>query len=636
MDPTPPQSLAVLVLLPFVAAAFLGARTAARRVTLDPTLARLLPPSLAVAAWALAVHSVGLVAHSFTWGLWLGTSWVGIAGAWLAWSDRGGHEHSPRLPLVLWVVAIAATLWFAPAAFRFSFHDELLQVGHQSIAAQIQNGIYPPRHGTFPVYLLRYHYGFDLLAAMLSSLTRLSIERSIDVLTVAAWFYALCLAWIGGERLAGAGRGWIVPLALFFAGPVPWFFAPLREPVGLQRWLGLVKVGPALLNPSLASYFFQHPWSAGIPLALAILGLALDRRPGRTAWRAGALIVLFLFLSLCQIVLFIALLPGLALVLGALAWRRAPWQAAAWVTGAAATLAVASRLGGFFAAVPDLEPGVQFSLWSQTHHAGTNALWTLASFGATLPLGIVGLVLLLRRDVAWGLVLTGVSAGGILVLNLFRYANSWDIVKFGTAALLALGIAAGTAIARLWGAAPRRLCKPMALVLLALAALPGVGFLGCFAVSPLRSQIPSLYYYQTPRPDPEHLAAIAWLRKQVGAGDLVFCPPELAPSYAQLGGLPQMQLDPTTVNFGFPPKLLQRRRAFTERLADPGVYRAEGVRWLVVPDRHPFFDAARVEGWRERGSIVPVQRFGLITIYEISPSTMPSGTNRSPQSSGER
>src|SRR5262249_44059557 len=171
---------------------------------------------------------------------------------------------------------------------------ELLMSGHQAIAAQIQNGIYPPRHGTFPHCLFRYHYGFDLLVALVGSMTRLSVERSIDVVTLASLFYAWCLAWGIGERVAGEGRGWIVPITLRFAGPFAFFFPPMGRPEMLYRWLGIVQVGRAGLNPCFASYFFQHPWSISVPLALAVLRVALEPELGRAKWRAGVLLVLFL------------------------------------------------------------------------------------------------------------------------------------------------------------------------------------------------------------------------------------------------------------------------------------------------------------------------------------------------------
>ena len=66
MDPTLPQSIAAIALMPCVVAIFWGARAAARRATEDRALARLIAPAIAVAAWMLGVHCLALLTHSFT------------------------------------------------------------------------------------------------------------------------------------------------------------------------------------------------------------------------------------------------------------------------------------------------------------------------------------------------------------------------------------------------------------------------------------------------------------------------------------------------------------------------------------------------------------------------------------------
>jgi len=618
MDSTQPQSAAAIALLPFAAAIFWGALAASRRATLDALLARLTAPAVATSVWLLTVHAVGLVTHSFTHGLWIGTILAGVAAAALGFRDRP-RGRSPALPLprAMWIPALVATLLFAPAALGWSFHDELWHAGHQSIASQIQNGIYPPRHGVFPTFLLRYHYGFDVLVAIVGTITRLTVERAIDAVTIVAWFYTWCLGWGLGERLLGTRRGWILPVAVLFAGPFASLLTPIGAPQGLYRLLGLVKVGDALVNPSLVSYFFQHPWTLGIPLALATLGMGLDRSPGRSTWRAGILLALFLALAISQIVLFLALLSTLSLVQCVLHLRRAPRESMAWIAGAALTLGVATRLGGFFASLPYTGSEIELHPWSQTGRAASNIVWNLATFGWTLPLGVAGLVLLLRRDLTWGFVLGGVSAGGIVLMNLIRYAHSWDIAKFGTAAMLALGLASSVVIARLWSASSRPLARVAAILALVLAAFPGLGFLACFAAS-APGIPPEIFFAQPPPVDANDRAAIAWLRRRARAGDLVFCPPEIASRYAQMGGLPELQLDSGTRGFGFPIDVLRRRQAITNRVPpDPQAYRAEGVRWIVAAHNSGFVPPDQLQAWQQRKAIVEVQRFGDVAIYEI-------------------
>ena len=52
-----------------------------------------------------------------------------------------------------------------------------------------------------------YHYGFDLVCAGLTALTRLRSDMAIHVVTIAGWAYCWCLLWVLGERIAGPKRG---------------------------------------------------------------------------------------------------------------------------------------------------------------------------------------------------------------------------------------------------------------------------------------------------------------------------------------------------------------------------------------------------------------------------------------------
>src|SRR5258705_4158816 len=122
MDPTQPQPAAAIALLPFVAAIFWGARVATRRATLDDLMARLTAPAVAGSLWLLAVHTIGLITHSFSGGLWIGTIVAGVAAATLGRSDRRrGHSLVRPFPGSSWIPAIVATLLFTPAALGWSF-----------------------------------------------------------------------------------------------------------------------------------------------------------------------------------------------------------------------------------------------------------------------------------------------------------------------------------------------------------------------------------------------------------------------------------------------------------------------------------------------------------------------------------
>jgi len=98
----------------------------------------------------------------------------------------------------------------------------------------------------------------------------------------------------------------------------------------------------------------------------------------------------------------------------------------------------------------------------------------------------------------------------------------------------------------------------------------------------------------------------------------VLCAPEMAPRYAQIGGLPQLQIDSGTMGFSIPAEVRRRRETINREVPpDPRAYRAEGVRWMVVRDDSQFPSPDRVAEWRRRGAIEEIRRFGGLAIYAI-------------------
>lgn len=59
-------------------------------------------------------------------------------------------------------------------------------------------------------------------------------------------------------------------------------------------------------------------------------------------------------------------------------------------------------------------------------------------------LGILGLARLPRERLLFGIL----ACGSAIVLNLFKYTRTWDIVKFGNALALCLGVGAGGLVYR--------------------------------------------------------------------------------------------------------------------------------------------------------------------------------------------
>ncbi|MGZ5972580.1 MAG: hypothetical protein ACXWPK_04090 [Isosphaeraceae bacterium] len=230
------------------------------------------------------------------------------------------------------------------------------------------------------------------------------------------------------------------------------------------------------LNPPMISYFFQHPLALGLPLAVCATLIILDRR------RAGfvryiSLALLLAALSFSQAVVFAALAGAIpvAEVFSDLSFtrRRVAGVAAAVVVA----LLVGRAAGGLFLPPPD---GMGLSISLQAGVAATlidTIVWHVLTYGLLLPLGACGFFFLPRGRLFLALLL----AGSLGVLNLLRYAHSWDLVKFGTVAALALSIATSATVARVFALRPALLGVTLGLLLVGVTA-DGLAFPLLFAL----------------------------------------------------------------------------------------------------------------------------------------------------------
>ncbi len=188
----------------------------------DRAIRRILQPAVAVAAWIVAVQLASMAARSFWMGLPVGMGLLSVGGLALWWMRRRGAAFSATFPRTaapaatepetgfsrgMWLGMLLVTAPIAVISMRGHFHDELLNNGHMSFVAQLQNDYFPPRYLGFTHIPLRYHYGFDLACAGLTALTRLKTDVAIHLATIAGWAYCWCLLWVLGERLTGSRRG---------------------------------------------------------------------------------------------------------------------------------------------------------------------------------------------------------------------------------------------------------------------------------------------------------------------------------------------------------------------------------------------------------------------------------------------
>jgi len=614
MIPNPlPRSCSVLLLaLPGLWAA---GRWLSARVFTDARLERALAPGLGVAAWLLAVHLCGLVTGSFVVGLFAGTALVALGGTF-AWArGRGAAAKAPegeRGPLLWGLIlsTLAATALVAPAALGWAFHDELFLTGHRSIVAQLQNDFYPPVNMTFPAADLRYHYGFDVLAAMATALLRLRVDQAIDLVTLAGWAYTWALLWLLGERTLGGAHAWLVPALTLLGGGVALACDNTDDSVTL-RMVGLCMVGDVPLNPPLVSYAFQHPFSAGLPLALCAIHVFWDRdvAPPR---RLPVLGLLLVALSLCQVALFAALSAGFALdelVQGDGSRRR---RAGAFAAMLVAVAVLAPALGGFFARSPLASGSPLVLALGLTGSFAGDTRWLLETFGLLVPLAIAGLSVRGEHRSLLG----SLALGGIAVVLCLRYRYSWDMAKFGAVAALALGILGARAVGALLARSRPTWQRAAGIALTAVAVAPGVAFPAAFALR--RQGIPEQTFPRAaPEPPPDDAAAIGWLRAHVQRGELVYVAPQSTSYYAIWGGLPQVWIDRMVERFGFAPAAIAARQRLVESLPDdPALWLAADIRWFVDDGTIPRLgELAR--RW-ERADVAHVQaRFGTVAVVEL-------------------
>jgi hypothetical protein len=251
-------------------------------------------PAIGLVLALLPTHLLALAFGSLTIGLSIGWSAVGAAG--YAWTLRNPQDFrsaaSVVRPALAHRAAIAAlvTVPIIAPTILLNFHDEAFFNGHHAIIAHLQNGSYPPRYLYQPSLPLRYHYGFDLAGAIVTGVLRLRLDQAIDFLTLALWPCMFLLLWRVGEHVGGPRAGLLVALMVCYSA----------------GGCSLCTVHWLRTNPPLVSYFFQHPWSIGVPLFCLIVlqRTALPRIDRKSIGLAG-LVSSLLLLSLSQAVLFV-------------------------------------------------------------------------------------------------------------------------------------------------------------------------------------------------------------------------------------------------------------------------------------------------------------------------------------------
>lgn len=536
-------------LLALAAVGYIVARVALRQA--DARLALAQGLVIGPALWGLVVNFVlhllpGLAGAAAAWGLTLALA-VG-----LAWYRPATLRVPPRT-LAGFAVAALALFWVVLASRQLlSIVDAYLHLG---LAASIRAGSFPPAFPWQPGVSAPYHYGADLLTALLAPPVGPDLAFTTELIDAYAWM-GLALIVLTTVRRVG---GWVTvlvscPLLLSFGLWTQLHYTPPPGIVQMPVLLGLPEAG---LRTALANMYWptlDYPWTTAVETtpaniwkphfvlayALACVGLERVTAGGTRSWLGQAtLALLFAFLGLVdetvaptvlglwvvaevlQLGRHAHLAPLFQRSRGGAAGRPVPWE----------PLLRAVAGPGLAALLLAVEGGAITGALTGSTRSGLSVGW-IADAGSRRPVGAIsgwpgglgllelgtvpvlaGAVLLAwRQRLVWALA----AASGFLLLAALtlRYEYSLDLVRLdGHArnfALLALLVALAVRLAAL---APRWRYAASALILalitwptavgplhnLGLALTRGPQFANAQPVpTAIRSEILGRYVIRTP------------------------------------------------------------------------------------------------------------------------------------------
>jgi hypothetical protein len=567
----------------------------------------------AIAVWLTAVQLAANLTGSFVAALWIGAVTTGIAGYLVRPKAAPEAATAPdgRRTVLLAFVAAAPILLAGLGGY---FHDELFVTQHLAMIREFQNGPVPIRNLADPQQLMRYHYGFNIVCAALTAWFRISAPLAIDLTTATGWALSWLLLCMIGERLSGGkSSGRLTAWITLFGGGLVWMISPWwLENTWPEKLSSMVSTGSQVyVNPPLVSYIFQHPYSLGIPMALAVTYAAIgsDEVPDR---RGDYLLVpLLASLSLIQSTLFIALAASLAFdrIVIRRNWFFVPCIV---VVGA---LAVA--MGGMFlrsGGPASSFGGIYFRVWLLEDKWIRCVAWNLLTYGALLPLGAIGLFLLPRRG-RW--IIATQALGGFVIPNVLKYEHSWDIVKFATGAQLFLGISTAFTLERL-RSAPSRLLKVAANLSIPIVTLSSIFYLGVVFYAEWYSGHPGRLAVQPVQLNDEQERCAAWLRREMSPLDVAYCRPEPALGYVQRAGIPATAFNISApTSFGLSRENIEaRRKLVVEGSDDLAEYAKFGISWFIVEPGDEMMER-KIARWESQGLVQLRNQFGPIRVYSV-------------------
>lgn len=545
-----------------------------------------------------STHIFSIVFESFASGFTAAMLLLLVASGAELWRGRHTFPATRKKRLLrrelgrFFIIGSATVIVLAPMLFYFDIHDRIAEVGHFTFASQIVNGIYPPRFPHFPEQILKYHYGIDIIVAIVISIFRLRVDVAFAVVTVLLWINLLYLSrLVGTLHFGDKSGGLITVLAVIGAGGMPETCSYLIGERVPYSWLGYTEtcvINSFVTNPPLVSYIFQPPLLVGLNLFLFSL-IAFNRFCIRAESRDNEFIrfalvaVVTASIALFHIVIFLVIVCSATLSLLYLFSRdnkKIFLPALAVIIGALA----ATRLGGFFApasAASDRSLLLAFNSGGIARELYSSLLWNLITLGPSLGLFIGYFIRNFRSTLRGGPgikhQLFAIAVGSFIVFNCVHYKNSWDIVKFTTITSFCFAFFAAAFIDGL----KSRIVKTLLIV--ALLSTPSLFILKFWShivnVAKNKSWTQPYYWRSLPENDRR---AINFLRGQVSKTDLIYVRKSVSLEYMLWGGLNCAFHDNwASAAHGILQSRIDKRNQALESQS-PGLLMADGVTIFVI------------------------------------------------------
>ncbi|HEX5035180.1 MAG TPA: hypothetical protein VFW62_11935 [bacterium] len=545
---------------------------------------------LPMAAGGLGGNFADVLLFSALLALALGFFGLVLTRLQVRFADARESEGFPWLYLLLTLLSAALV---GLVGFGVSIHDETAIQSHPAVIERILRQGLPAGLAAFPEIPLKYHYGFNVLAAVFSESLGLPAWQAIDLLNILLWI-AACLSLGSLLRRLGLSPG-LRALALFWillgAGWMWW-----ERP---DVWQHSYYYGRHM-KPMLLSWFFQHPVALGLPIFFSGLEYWIQYQENGEKKLFAASAVLTGILSFAQVVLFGGLFAGIGVDLLRRFWRQRGDRLGPFGLGlafAGISLGLASGLGGFFTSDPAYQGGLtQFSwppgflrneYFSRSPLEWSQAVeWYLLNFGSPLFLFPPAAWWVWRKKL-WALTVPlTIAILGFFIPQFLQYRLSWDVMKFFllfdlTARLVIAAVFLPMLNAKLWRWA-------LALALLGTSAVDPVSFLAKLGFTPAEKlpffakELIGGSHSEMTRKYAQLLAKL----KESRPGGFVLANPSLSRLISVHTGLPVLEWDWNTEAFGLRTDLLDRRRGETLKFWNRLNYRQlreRGVDWVLWP-----------------------------------------------------